>query len=59
VIQPLAAGLVAASRFVWVHCGPAADPMLWAADAAAWAHGKDGDWRRRVEGIVVQVSDVP
>jgi hypothetical protein len=59
VIQPLAGELLAEGRFLWVHSAPAADPMLWAADAAAWAYGKGGDWRRRVEGIVARVTDLP
>lgn len=59
VIQPLAGALVAAGRFAWVHCAPSGEPLLWAADAAAWAYGKGGDWRRRLEGIVDQVTDVP
>jgi hypothetical protein len=55
----LAEQLAARGRFTWLHSAPAADPLLWAADAAGWAYGKSGDWRRRVEGIVLQVTDLP
>jgi hypothetical protein len=59
VIQPITQQLAAGGRFTWLHLAPSADPLLWAADAAAWAFGKGGDWRRRVEGIVAQVTDLP
>jgi hypothetical protein len=59
VIGQLAHQSAARGRFAWLHSAPAADPLLWTADAAAWAYGKGGDWRRRVEGIVVQVTDLP
>ncbi|MFG1628974.1 hypothetical protein [Kribbella sp. NPDC049227] len=59
IIGPLADRLAARGRFAWLHLAPAADPLLWTADAAAWAYGKGGDWRRRVEGIVAQVTDLP
>ncbi|HZU60723.1 MAG TPA: hypothetical protein VE983_07135, partial [Solirubrobacteraceae bacterium] len=29
-----------------------AEPLLWAADAIAWAVGAGGDWRRRVAAVV-------
>jgi hypothetical protein len=28
------------------------EPLLWAADAVAWAYGAGNDWRRRVEKVV-------
>jgi hypothetical protein len=32
------------------------DPMLWAADAIAWAYLLGGDWRRRTECLVEKVT---
>jgi hypothetical protein len=52
VVQPISNRLTAAGEFTFLHSAPSVEPMLWAADAAAWAFGKGGDWRRRVEGIV-------
>lgn len=34
------------------------DPLLWAADAAAWSWTKGGEWRRRVRSMVVCVVKV-
>lgn len=59
VIQPILNRIVAPSRFVWLHSVPSAEPVLWAADAAAWAYGKGGDWRRRVDDIVASVVELP
>jgi len=59
VIQPILNRLAAPGRFVWLHSVPSAEPLLWAADAAAWAYGKGGDWRRRVEGIITSVAELP
>ncbi|TCO33531.1 hypothetical protein EV652_103533 [Kribbella steppae] len=58
VIQPIAQKFVADGRFAWLHSAPAADPLLWAADATAWAFGKGGDWRRRVKDLVACVVDL-
>jgi hypothetical protein len=37
---------------VYEHLAARLEPILWAADAIAWAYGIGGDWRRRVRGIV-------
>ncbi|MEU0094528.1 hypothetical protein [Kribbella sp. NPDC006257] len=58
VIQPIL-NRRAATGFVWLHSVPSADPLLWAADATAWAYGKGGDWRRRVECVVADVTQLP
>jgi hypothetical protein len=58
VIQPIAQKFVADGRFAWLHSAPAADPLLWAADATAWAFGKGGDWRRRVNDLVASFVDL-
>ncbi|WP_130443992.1 hypothetical protein [Kribbella rubisoli] len=52
IVQPISNRLAVPGRFTFLHSVPAAEPMLWAADAAAWAFGKGGDWRRRVDGIL-------
>lgn len=59
VIQPVLNRLDAPGHFVWLHSVPSAEPVLWAADAAAWAYGKAGDWRRRIEGIITSVVELP
>jgi hypothetical protein len=35
------------------------EPLLWAADAIAWAWQRAGDWRDRVRPLVVQFQEVP
>jgi hypothetical protein len=32
----------------YLHLRPQEEPVLWVADAVAWAVGAGGDWRRRV-----------
>lgn len=29
------------------------EPLLWIADAIAWSHAKGGDWRRRIEPMLL------
>jgi hypothetical protein len=59
VIQPILNRLAAPDWFVWLHSVPSAEPLLWAADATAWAYGKGGDWRRRVDRIIASVVQLP
>jgi hypothetical protein len=35
------------------------EPLLWAADAIAWAWQRAGDWRDRVRPLVVEFQEVP
>ncbi|MEU8225845.1 hypothetical protein [Kribbella sp. NPDC048915] len=58
VIQPIL-NRRGVAQFTWLHSAPAAEPLLWAADATAWALGKGGDWRRRVNDIVADIVDLP
>lgn len=58
IVQPISNRLAAPGRFVFLHSVPSAEPMLWAADAVAWAYGRRGDWRRRVEGILGTVTEL-
>lgn len=37
------------------HEGAHDEPLLWIADAIAWSHAKGGDWRRRIEPLLVAV----
>ncbi|HST63822.1 MAG TPA: hypothetical protein VLM05_01425 [Mycobacteriales bacterium] len=37
------------------HLRPHEEPMLWSADAIAWAVGAGGDWRRRVDPVLVEL----
>ena len=59
IIQPILNQRATIGRFSWLHSAPSADPLLWAADATAWAFGKGGDWRRRVESIIVGLAKLP
>jgi hypothetical protein len=43
----------------YIHLAPAAEPLLWAADVAAWAYGKGADWRRRIAPLIVKVTELP
>ena len=40
------------------HLGGHEEPLLWIADAVAWAYGAGGEWRRRVNGLIENVQDV-
>jgi hypothetical protein len=40
------------------HMRPHEEPLLWAADAVAWAIGAGGDWRRRIAPIIDDVVDI-
>lgn len=40
------------------HMRPSEEPLLWIADAVAWAAGADRTWRRRTEGIVDAVRRI-
>ena len=36
-----------------------AEPLLWAANAVCWAVGADGDWQRRLGGLVTMRDIAP
>lgn len=40
------------------HAVPAQEPMLWVADAAAWCIQAGGDWLRRSENLIVEVTEL-
>lgn len=40
------------------HAEPHEEPLLWVADAVAWAVGRGGDWRRRVEPMLQKVVEL-
>ncbi|PRY43463.1 hypothetical protein [Umezawaea tangerina] len=40
------------------HFRPREDPLLWASDAIAWCYGAGGDWRRRVEPLLDEATDL-
>ena len=42
-------------EFRYDHQQSAREPLLWIPDAVAWSWGRGGDWRVRVEGLVVDV----
>ena len=37
----------------YVHLSAYQEPCLWIADALVWAYGAGGDWRRRIEPLVL------
>lgn len=39
------------------HLRPHEEPLLWVADAVAWAHGAGGDWHRRSATMVSVVRE--
>lgn len=39
-------------QLAYQHLQAHEEPMLWAADAIAWAYGAGKDWRRRTAGLV-------
>ena len=38
------------------HIQSSGEPALWISDAVAWCHGAGGDWLRRIEPLVVNVT---
>lgn len=40
------------------HQAPHEEPLLWIADAVAWSYTKGGDWKRRIEPLVVTTEIV-
>ena len=43
---------------VFEHRRASAEPMLWVADAIAWAHGAGGNWRLFIESVVEDVTEL-
>ncbi|WP_066373076.1 hypothetical protein [Herbidospora mongoliensis] len=48
VITEIARKVALPEDFRYRHDRPAVEPLLWLPDVVAWAHGKGGDWGRRV-----------
>ena len=40
------------------HVRPHEEPLLWIADAIAWAYGAGTDWRRRIDKLIEKIVDV-
>lgn len=40
------------------HMRAAEEPLLWIADAVAWAYGAGGEWRKRITGTLGKVADL-
>lgn len=49
---------LAPARLTYAHLGPNEEPLLWIADAVAWAYGAGGNWRQRTRELVEQVKEV-
>lgn len=45
------------SGFTYGHSRPYDEPLLWAADAVAWAWTRGGNWRAAADRIVTSVID--
>jgi hypothetical protein len=43
------------AQLIYRHESAQLEPLLWAADAIAWAYGAGGDWRRRIDQLVDEV----
>ena len=43
---------------IYDHMRAHEEPLLWVADAVAWAYGARGEWRPRVAGLINQVRRV-
>ena len=43
---------------VFEHRRASAEPMLWVADAVAWAYGAGANWRLLIEPVVDDVSEL-
>jgi len=46
------------SELVYEHLSAHEEPLLWVADALAWAHQAGGDWSRRFGPITADVVRV-
>jgi hypothetical protein len=42
----------APAELTYEHMRPHEEPLLWIADAVAWAYGTSGDWHRRVGPMI-------
>ena len=49
---------IAPTGLDYQHLDAHEEPMLWVADAVAWAYGAGGEWRRRAQTLVNSVRDV-
>jgi hypothetical protein len=45
-------------RIGFQHFSRHEEPILWIADAIAWCDSRGGDWRRRVEGLIVSEVEI-
>jgi hypothetical protein len=43
---------------VFEHRRASAEPMLWVADALAWAHGTGANWRVLVEPVIDAIAEL-
>jgi len=48
----------APAGLVYDHLPPHEEPLLWIADAIAWAHGARGEWRPRINSMIENVHDL-
>ena len=37
---------------------PRSEPLLWIPDAVAWCYAKGGEWRRRIDPLIVEIIRV-
>ncbi|WP_208025943.1 hypothetical protein [Amycolatopsis acidicola] len=42
----------------YTHQDSTSAPLLWIPDAVAWCYGAGGDWRRRIEPAIADVTNL-
>lgn len=45
-------------NLTWQHLAPTEDPILWLADAAAWATGAGEDWHDRLGATISRLVEI-
>jgi hypothetical protein len=58
VIYAALRNVIGPAELAYEHMRAHEEPLLWIADAAAWAYGAGGDWRRRVTPLVEKIVHI-
>ena len=46
------------SQVEYAHRTKSEEPLLWIADAIAWSYARGGDYRRRIESLIISVQEL-
>lgn len=57
-IQRILAQQPSHMHLTYEHTNSTLEPLCWIADAAAWCHGRQGEWRDRIRKIIDEVIDL-